>query len=310
MENLNSAQKDLPLPPSLSPPPTLPQSVHTSEEIVQHLSPHLLHLNYHNLTTKLQVVSAVFSFFLLVFLVSLSLVLFIPIFKQLKLKDKVSACLCITRGMFGISCIVLGGHAMTSTTNIHRDVVFGRSATSSFTMLFTTGFFSFELASSLISDLYFRTFSKLLTIHHLLGMVGYGLAELYYEKFHMIGVIGVLLEMSTPFTGVSFFLEKCGMGKSALWKLNQLLLIHTFHLRSVVEFYIWYLYLHNFQHVNQHMPSVLLGVFLMYLSLLSFVMTPYWGYRKTKQLFVSGKPHVDDVNMTETLVHGEVKKVL
>nr|KAG5706405.1 hypothetical protein BaRGS_033166 [Batillaria attramentaria] len=77
--------------------------------------------------------------------------------------------------------------------------------------------------------------------------------------------------------------QMAGKERSVVWKANQFLLVHTFHLRSVVEYLFWYIY-QNWSHIWAHM---LLSVFLalyVQLTLVSLMMTPYWTYKKTAQM--------------------------
>ena len=74
------------------------------------------------------------------------------------------------------------------------------------------------------------------------------------------------------------------MGKTLLWKANQLLLIHVFHLRSVFECVMIYeVYLNWIHCVN--MPVLLFITQIGGLFVVTFILTPYWTYKKTAQLF-------------------------
>ena len=126
------------------------------------------------------------------------------------------------------------------------------------------------------------------------------------------GVKAITLELSTPFSCACFVLLKMGMERSMLWKANQILLVHTFHIRSMIECYMWYETYHNWGHIWANMP---LGNFVtLYLSLVSvtFMMTPYWGWKKTQQLFnpVDWNHQEAATEQTVTVQNGEVKKMI
>ena len=107
----------------------------------------------------------------------------------------------------------------------------------------------------------------------------------YTDTAHFIGCKGLILEMSTPFSGLCWTLLKCGLEKSFLWRANQLVLVHTFHLRNVIELYLWWVTWCHRQHVWATMPVPLMSVLYTNLALITLFMTPYWTFKKTQQYF-------------------------
>ncbi|KAJ1150225.1 hypothetical protein NDU88_003020 [Pleurodeles waltl] len=51
-------------------------------------------------------------------------------------------------------------------------------------------------------------------------------------------MITLLLEMSTPFTCVSWMLLKVGWSQSLIWKANQWIMIHMFHCRMILTYHL------------------------------------------------------------------------
>lgn len=77
---------------------------------------------------------------------------------------------------------------------------------------------------------------------------------------------------------------KSGMANSLAWKINQLILIHVFHTRILIEWrmlYDYYMLWNDFNGISIYWKvNTLMG-----LTSLCFFLTPYWTYRKTEQLF-------------------------
>ena len=93
---------------------------------------------------------------------------------------------------------------------------------------------------------------------------------------------GILLEMTTPFSCLCWMLLKCELAHLPIWKLNQLVLVHLFHCRTTVEAYGYYMFFKHWTYVAEEMP---LSVLLLTTTLNFSLLTPYWTYKKTNQLF-------------------------
>lgn len=285
-----------------------------SEELVQFVFPFLLTMDYSDLRVKVFVAGGSFAFFTTIFAVTLFICSLFPMFQNMGLKFRVFLSLSVVRGIFGIFATLIGSYAIFYTTNLSRDIVFGTNVTSHIGMLTTMGFFIFELSAVIISDVAFRSFSKMLIIHHALGVVSYSVAISLSANFS-IGCKALILEMSTPFSCLSYLLMKVGMERSFLWRFNQMILVHTFHLRSVVECYLWYITFQNWQYIWNFLPTSLFILTYLSLVLVTFVMTPYWGYKKTQQLFnpvdwnfEDSSSHASHHNVSA--VNGVVKKTI
>ena len=255
----------------------------TTMGLVEHIHPLLDELDYNKTSTKLTLVISSFVCYSCVFLLSVSASNTLRTYRNLTGKEKVFWNLAIVRGVYGLFCIVVGIWALFFDTELSKDVVYATSQTSYFALTVTIGFFTFECSMLLVMDIYYKTFNILLNIHHWLALIGYSLIMIIGST-HYFGANGLILEMSTPFSCLCWTLLKAGRAHTFLWKANQFLLVHTFHLRSVVECYIWYQTYQNWTRVWSAMPGVMFVVLYTQLVLVTFVMTPYWTYKKTVQM--------------------------
>jgi len=126
----------------------------------------------------------------------------------------------------------------------------------------------------------------LLNLHHYLGLINYAWLALSGCGYMLSGVC-LSLEMSTPFSCLCWVGIKLGYGNSIPWKINQFVLLHAFHLRNVVECYVWYLSYQNWTVIWKEMNIVTFVLLYIGLSSVTFAMTPIWTYKKTVQ-FVTG----------------------
>lgn len=279
-----------------------------SEEFLRHINPDLLKLDYNDRRVRTVIIGGSFLFFALIFVVIVLVCNLFPVFHKLGMKFQIFLSLSVVRAVYGFFAIVLGIYALFTTTNLDRDVVYGTNATSFVAMLFTVGFFIFELSAVVLSDIAFKTFSKMLITHHGLALVAYSIAVNLNANF-CFGCKGLILEMSTPFSCMCYVLLKAGMERTTLWKVNQIILIHTFHLRSVVECHMWYIAYNNWQYIYNFMPTSLFILLFTNLILITFIMTPYWGYKKTQQLFNPVDWNFQESRNTDHLSNGSVKPV-
>ncbi|XP_078604334.1 protein CLN8-like [Branchiostoma floridae x Branchiostoma japonicum] len=252
--------------------------------LVEAIYPVLGTIDYRQPMSKLVFIGGSLLFFTLVFVVCGLASYGIKTYRNLRSREKVFWNLAVVRALYGVFCTVMGSWAIWWDEVAIKDVVHATTPTGYVTIYVTVGFFLFETIASTTSDLLFGKFNPLLNAHHFVSLLGHSLVA-YYECFHYLGVSGLILEMSTPFSALCWMLLKCGLAESFVWKLNQVVLIHTFHLRSVVECFLWVQTYNNWTNMWNEMPFPLLAVFLGGLFMFSLVMTPYWCYKKTAQLF-------------------------
>ena len=254
---------------------------------VLHLFPELQNVDLTSLNVKLSVIFLTCAFFLLVFLLSyVGSYLFVTSFTtRLTSKQKVFWCLTFVRAVFGFSATLVGAYYLFVDGFLLNDVVNANNTTTFMTVYYTVGFFTFECVALLASNVYYGYFDSFLFLHHVLSLVGYSLCSAYDGKGHFFALVGLLLEVTTPFSCFCWMLLKCDMAQLHIWKLNQLILVHLFHCRTTLEGFFYYMYIKEFDSIRKDLPLTISAIILTQLTLNFFVLTPYWTYKKMMQLF-------------------------
>lgn len=176
---------------------------------------------------RFQIIGLGFAFYSAVFLLSHFLSLALSrTYRSLLVKEKVFWDLAATRAMFGIQSTVVGLRALTEDSMLSRDRVQGQEDWSWFNVLTATGFFMFENVALHTSNVVFGTFDLPLATHHFFALTGYIAAVVWDSMGHYLPMITLLLEMSTPFTCVSWMLLKVGLSEASwfvivFWQIAQ-----------------------------------------------------------------------------------------
>ena len=188
------------------------------------------------LETKLTVIGTTFATSLVIFIISyIASYQFVTTFQShLRTKEKVFWCLAFVRAIFGFIASFFGLWYLAFDDTLQRDVVNGHSQSSFLAVYICVGFFIFECLALFTSNAIFRTFDPFLSLHHTLSLIGFSVAA-YYGNTHFFAVVGMLLEMTTPFTCFCWMLLKANMANLMIWQLNQLILVHLFHCRTTLE---------------------------------------------------------------------------
>ncbi|KAK2843834.1 hypothetical protein Q7C36_012049 [Tachysurus vachellii] len=242
-------------------------------------------LDYSSTSVQLQLVGLGFGFYALVFL--LSHFLSVPLshtYRSLSSKEKVFWCLAATRAIFGVQGSWAGLRVLMEDGPLFSDKVLGQTGWSWFTVLTACGFFTFENVALHGSNLVFRSFDAPLAAHHAFALAGFSGTALHKDMGHFLPVITLLLEMSTPFTCVSWMLLKAGWSRTLMWRANQWLMIHMFHCRMVLTYYMWWVCWCNWSELCANVPLPQFLIFLVGLVLLTLIMNPLWLHKKTMQL--------------------------
>ncbi|XP_047467976.1 protein CLN8 [Mugil cephalus] len=234
---------------------------------------------------RLQLIGLGFGFYAAIFLLShlLSAAL-CRTYQSLLAKEKVFWNLAATRAVFGIQGSVAGLRALTVDSAINADKVRGQEDWSWFTVLTATGFFAFENVALHASSLVFWSFDPPLAIHHFFAVAGYTGTLVWDSQGHYLPLITLLLEMSTPFTCISWMLLKAGWARTLFWKANQWVMIHMFHCRMVLTYYMWWVTLTHWGELCTYVARPPLIMFVLGLALLTFIINPIWTQKKTMQL--------------------------
>ena len=203
---------------------------------------------------------------------------------HLRTKEKVFWCLAFVRAVFGFIAASFGFWYLAVDSTLHQDVVNSKTFMSTMAVYMCVGFFLFECFLLFSSNIIFRNFDPFLALHHSLSLVGFSIV-VYYGKSHFFAVVGMLLEVSTPFTCLCWMLLKAKMSHLLIWKANQFLLVHLFHCRSLLEGYFFYKSYFHWDNIWETMPGPIMFFLYTQLSVQFFLLTPYWTYKKSMQMF-------------------------
>ncbi|XP_029900891.1 protein CLN8 [Myripristis murdjan] len=242
-------------------------------------------IDYFSWGPRFQLIGLGFAFYTAVFLLShlLSIALS-QTYRSLLAKEKVFWNLAATRAVFGIQSTVAGLRALTEDSALARDRVRGQEDWSWFNILTATGFFVFENVALHASSAVFRSFDLPLATHHFFALSGFAGAVVWDSQGHYLPMITLLLEMSTPFTCVSWMLLKAGWARSLFWRANQWIMIHMFHCRMVLTYYMWWVCWSHWGEICTHVALPQRVLFFTGLTLLTVLINPIWTHKKTMQL--------------------------
>ncbi|XP_062325814.1 protein CLN8 [Osmerus eperlanus] len=246
--------------------------------------PNNLSMDYFSLGFRVQVIGLGFAFYTAVFLLShvLSLALS-QTYHSLLAKEKVFWNLAATRAVFGVQSTIAGLRALTEDSAVSRERIRGQENWSWFNVLTATGFFVFENVALHASSVVFRSFDLPLAVHHFFALSGF-VGAVVWDIGHYLPMVTLLLEMSTPFTCVSWMLLKAGWAQSYFWKANQWVMIHMFHCRMVLTYYMWWVTWCQWEEFNLYVALPQRLLFLTGLALLTVLINPIWTHKKTIQL--------------------------
>ncbi len=247
--------------------------------------PQLDGLEAHTLSVKLTVIALTFLATSIVFVLAYFASFKFTVFKSyLRTKEKIFWCLAFVRAVFGFVAAFFGFWYLAIDNTLHDDVVHGNSESSFIAVYICVGFFLFECTALFSSNYIYGNFDAFLAAHHTLSLTGYCIVA-YYGKAHFFAVVGMLLEMTTPFTCLCWMLLKAKMSHRRIWKVNQMLLVHLFHCRTTIEGYFFFKSYYHWEHIGANMPTAIIIMLYTQLSAQFFLLTPYWTYKKMMQLF-------------------------
>ncbi|XP_048831273.1 protein CLN8 [Brienomyrus brachyistius] len=247
--------------------------------------PSVFTMEYSSWAVRYALIGVGFTFYSVVFL--LSHIVSATCFQTYSLlfpKEKVFWNLAATRAVFGVQSTIAGLWTLTQDSALSADKVAGQEDWSWFNILTATGFFLFENVALHGSNMVFRTLDLPLATHHFFALAGYVGAVVWDSVGHFLPMVTLLLEMSTPFTCISWMFLKAGWAHTLFWKANQWMMIHMFHCRMVLTYYIWWVSWCHWDGItlNVALPHRLL--FFTGLALLTVLINPIWTHKKTMQL--------------------------
>ncbi|XP_006626469.1 protein CLN8 [Lepisosteus oculatus] len=242
-------------------------------------------MDYSSWDVRYRIIALGFVFYSAVFLVAHVISLCCSqTYCSLTAKEKLFWDLAATRAVFGIQSVFAGLWALMLDSEVSADKVRGQEDWSWFSILTATAFFSFENVALHGSNAVFRSFDLPLAVHHFFALAGFLGAVIWDHVGHYFPMVTLLLEMSTPFTCISWMLLKAGWAKTLFWKVNQWLMIHLFHCRMVLTYYMWWVSWCHWDAMRQHIPLLQRIIFFTGLALLTVIINPIWTHKKTMQL--------------------------
>ncbi|XP_069574989.1 protein CLN8 [Brachyistius frenatus] len=241
--------------------------------------------DYFSWDYRLQIIGLGFAFYAAIFVLShlLSAAL-CATYRSLPGKEKVFWNLAATRGAFGIQSTAAGLRALTEDSALSRDRVRGQEDWSWFNVLTATGFFVLENVALHSSSVAFGSFDLPLATHHFFALSGYAGAVVWDSAGHFLPMVTLMLEMSTPFTCISWMLLKAGWSRTFFWRANQWVMIHMFHCRMVLTYYMWWVTVSHWGELSAHVALPQRLLFFTGLALLTLLINPVWTHKKTMQL--------------------------
>lgn len=204
-------------------------------------------------------------------------------YRELSLKDKMFWSLATVRGMGGLLGGPLAAYALYFDNEPFNETINQKTELSYILIPNFWGFFIFEWCSQIYFDFRFQTFNYQLHAHHMTAFFGLFFC-VFYDHMHYVGLWSFTLELSTPFSCISYLLIKMKMSKSLLWSVNQFTLVHTFHMRSLIEMKMIYDIYKNWEQLK-YIPAIELYNFVFGIFAIFLFLTPYWTWKKTQQLF-------------------------
>lgn len=274
---------------------------------LRHIHSALEDIDYSQLSTKLILVFLFFVTYVIGFVISALLSKSSTTYVNMSKKEKIFWNSGFVRTCYSIFCV--GGCLMCLFVDkdYKENTVYDTTPTSFILCTSALGFFAFECTALTFSDISYRKFSYLLQLHHWIGMFVL-LQVVVSDVGHLFTVRCLLLESSAPCTFTCWVLLKLGKGNTTIWKLNQCLLVHVYHFRSFVEFNMCYLTF--FKYRNDLLSVLPVPTYILactYVGLLTFLLTPYWTYKKTTQLYIPKDFEFSD-STNQTHLNGDVKK--
>ncbi|ELR61153.1 Protein CLN8 [Bos mutus] len=131
-------------------------------------------------------------------------------YRSLAAREQVFWNLAATRAVFGIQGTAAGLWALLLDPVLQADKALGQQDWCWFHITTATGFFFFENLALHVSNALFHTFDGFLAVHHLFAFLGFLGSAVNLQAGHYLPMVTLLLEMSTPFTCISWMLLKVG----------------------------------------------------------------------------------------------------
>ena len=130
--------------------------------------------------------------------------------------------------------------------------------------------------------LYGKTFSNTLFLHHLVVLIIYSISLYYDGEMHYISMLVFVGEKPDP---ISYMMGKAKLTHLFIWNISQSFAVYLWYTQSVVELYIFYTMLTNWDVIVKEVPAPFLVNFFCGTVNIFFFLTPYWTRLDAKRLF-------------------------
>lgn len=80
------------------------------------------------------------------------------------------------------------------------------------------------------------------------------------------------------------FSSQAGWARTLFWRANQWMMIHAFHCRMVLTYYLWFVSFTHWTELSIHVALPQRVIFFTGLALLTLIINPIWTHKKTMQL--------------------------
>ncbi|XP_074845016.1 protein CLN8-like [Carettochelys insculpta] len=261
---------------------------------------------------RLKLLAAGFFIYLGMFLLAHWLSSWISVsYRALSAEKKSIWSMDIVRGVFGVQCWIAGFWALHIDPVFQTDKVYSQQNWSWFHCFIASGHMLFDNVFLLVSIIVFGNSDMILFVHHffasgaLLGLI------INIKSGHYLFLIGLLLEMITPFNCIFTLLSKSGRTNTFFWKVNLWVHYHVQHCRVVLTYHMWWVCISNWNNVMENLGLPHFIFFLMGLSTLTFILNPYWIYTSTPWLFRSfdkNSPNTEPKNGSSGNLNSEMLK--
>ncbi|XP_066276757.1 protein CLN8-like [Branchiostoma lanceolatum] len=257
--------------------------------LLQTIHPSLEELDYTQPTVQAAVIGGTILFFLVFQLLTRLVSSRTEVYRRLDTAgDKVGWVRAILGMFFGTVSTVAGVWTIFWDDSVKTDIAMATTPTGRFALLFSVGFSIFELMQLATMSLTRRVFYPIVFLHHT-WLTALLTQVMWCDRLQYLTVAGLAMEIILPCDRISWLLLKAGMRNTRVWEWNQLLLIHTFSLRNMVECYMWFHTYRNWRRIWSVTPLHLLCLVYGGLVLTTFWMTPFWWIESIRRYSVTFK---------------------
>ena len=222
------------------------------------------------------------SLFFVVYLVSKTSVRF----NSLHSADRFTWCVRLTKELYFPIPVFTGLWYLLVDDTLRNDIANGISKSSYIALYMHIGYNILDCILVAVGKILFgRLFSTALFIHHFLVLTGYSIGFYYIDKAHYFALLGFIYEMSGPFSYLSWILGKAKATHLSIWKISQQISVYLLHFRTLLDFYIFYILIKNWEQAWTGIPLPLLVSYFTSVIIVFAGLTPHLTQLEAKRLY-------------------------